>query len=136
MGGRVAEEMVLNIKTTGASNDIERATDIARKIVCEYGMSDDLGPLAYGKREEQIFLGREISQHRDYSEETARNIDKEVKGIVMSAYNTTYELVKENIDTLHAIANALLEKETLDARDIDKIMGIKPEQEEGREETE
>lgn len=135
MGGRVAEEMVLEIKTTGASNDIERATDIARKIVCEYGMSDSMGPLAYGKREEQIFLGREIAQHRDYSEETAQNIDKEVKEIVMDSYNKTYELVKENIDKLHELANALLEKETLDSGDIDKIMGIEEDQEESPEAT-
>ncbi|MFC1838898.1 ATP-dependent zinc metalloprotease FtsH [Thermodesulfobacteriota bacterium] len=134
MGGRIAEEIVLNIKTTGASNDLERVTDIARKIVCEYGMSDNLGPLTYGKKEEQIFLGREIAQHRDYSEETARNIDKEVKEIVMDSYNKTYKLVKENIDKLHEIANALLEKETLDAADIDNIMGIKPDTEGDSEE--
>ncbi len=130
MGGRVAEEMILNVKTTGASNDIERATDIARKIVCEYGMSDNLGPLTYGKKEEQIFLGREISQHRDYSEATAQSIDKEVREIIMDSYNKTYELVKENVDKLHAIANALLEKETLDSKDIDKILGIEPAPEE------
>ena len=127
MGGRVAEELVLNMKTTGASNDIERATDLARKIVCEYGMSDSLGPLTYGKKEEQIFLGREISQHRDYSEETAQRIDKEVKDIVIDAYNNTQKLIEENIDLLHKIANGLLEKETLDAKDIDEIMGIKAE---------
>ncbi len=126
MGGRVAEELVLNLKTTGASNDIERATVIARKIVCEYGMSDNLGPLTYGKKEEQIFLGREISQHRDYSEETAQRIDQEVKDIVIDAYNNTRKLIEENIDTLHKIANGLLEKETLDAKDIDAIMGIEP----------
>ena len=126
MGGRVAEEIVLKTKTTGASNDIERATEIARKIVCVYGMSDSLGPLTYGKQEEQIFLGREISQHRDYSEETAQRIDQEVKDIVIGSYKNTYKLIEENIDTLHKIANALLEKETIDARDIDEIMGIKP----------
>ncbi len=136
MGGRVAEELVLNIKTTGASNDIERATKIARKIVCVYGMSDNLGPLTYGKQEEQIFLGREISQHRDYSEETAQRIDQEVKDIVMEAYNNTYKLIEENIETLHKIANALLEKETIDAKDIDEIMGIKPEESEAQEEQE
>jgi cell division protease FtsH len=89
-------------------------------------MSDHLGPLTYGKQEEQIFLGREISQHRDYSEETAQRIDQEVKDIVMGAYNNTYKLIEENIDTLHKIANALLEKETIDTKDIDEIMGIKP----------
>lgn len=134
MGGRVAEELILHIKTTGASNDIERATDIARKIVCVYGMSDNLGPLTYGKKEEQIFLGREISQHRDYSEETAQNIDQEVKNIVMDAYNQTKDLITENIDKLHAIAKGLLEKETLDAKDIKEIMGIEPDGEEKEEE--
>jgi cell division protease FtsH len=127
MGGRIAEELVLKMKTTGASNDIERATDIARKIVCEYGMSENLGPLAYGKKEEQIFLGREISQHRDYSEMTAQRIDQEVKDIVMEAYNNTLKLIQDNIDMLHKIASALLEKETLDVKDLDEIMGIEPE---------
>ncbi|NLA74550.1 MAG: ATP-dependent metallopeptidase FtsH/Yme1/Tma family protein [Deltaproteobacteria bacterium] len=127
LGGRIAEELVLNMKTTGASNDLERATDLARKLVCEYGMSDNLGPLTYGKKEEQIFLGREISQHRDYSELTAQRIDQEVKDIVMGAYDHTRKLVQDNIDTLHKIANALLERETLDAKAIDEIMGIEPE---------
>jgi cell division protease FtsH len=127
MGGRIAEELVLKMKTTGASNDIERATDIARKIVCEYGMSDSLGPLTYGKKEEQIFLGREISQHRDYSELTAQRIDQEVKDIVMEAYSNTTKLIQDNIEVLHKIATALLEKETLDSKDIDEIMGIEPE---------
>ncbi len=136
MGGRAAEELVLNMKTTGASNDIERGTDIARKIVCEYGMSDKLGPLTYGKKEEQIFLGREISQHRDYSEETAQQIDQEVKDIVTDSYNSTRKLIEENIDMLHRIAGALLERETLDAKDIDEIMGIKSEEDESEEEKE
>lgn len=122
MGGRAAEELVLNIKTTGAGNDIERATEMARKMVCDYGMSDKLGPLSFGKKEEQIFLGREISQHRDYSEETAQMIDKEVSNIVMGSYRKTYQLIQENIEILHNLANALLEKETLEAHDIDEIM--------------
>jgi len=122
MGGRAAEELVLNTKTTGAGNDIERATEIARKMVCDYGMSDKLGPLTFGKKEEQIFLGREISQHRDYSEETARMIDQEVRDIVSKAYNKTHKLIEDNLDKLHAMANALLEKETLEGRDIDNIM--------------
>jgi cell division protease FtsH len=122
MGGRVAEEIVLNMQTTGAGNDIERASDLARKMVCDYGMSEKLGPLTFGKSEEQIFLGREISQHRDYSERTAQKIDEEVSSIVTNAYKTTYQLIKENLDTLHFMANALLEKETLDAADIDDIM--------------
>ena len=136
MGGRVAEELILNTKTTGASNDIERATDLARKIVCEYGMSENLGPLTYGKKEEQIFLGREISQHRDYSEETAQRIDKEVKDIVTDAYINARKLIEENIDMLHKIANGLLERETLDAKDIDEIMGIEPKVSEVEEDQE
>jgi cell division protease FtsH len=122
MGGRAAEEIVLNMKTTGAGNDIERATDLARKMVCDYGMSDKLGPLSFGKKEEQIFLGREISQHRDYSEETAMMIDQEVRDIVTGSYNKTRKLIEDNLATLHAMANALLEKETLEGPDIDAII--------------
>ncbi|MGD9033194.1 MAG: ATP-dependent zinc metalloprotease FtsH [Desulfobacteraceae bacterium] len=122
MGGRVAEEIVLNIQTTGAGNDIEKASDLARKMVCDFGMSDNLGPLTFGKREEQIFLGREIAQHRDYSELTAQKIDEEVRSIVTSAYEKATKLIKDNLDTLHRMANALLEKETLDSADIDRIM--------------
>jgi cell division protease FtsH len=122
MGGRAAEEIVLNIKTTGAGNDIERATELARKMVCDYGMSDKLGPLSFGKKEEQIFLGREISQHRDYSEETARKIDQEVRDIVTGSYDKTHKLIEDNLTTLHAMANALLEKETLEGSDIDAII--------------
>jgi cell division protease FtsH len=122
MGGRVAEEIVLNMQTTGAGNDIERASDLARKMVCDYGMSDKLGPLTFGKTEEQIFLGREISQHRDYSEETAQKIDEEVRHIVTTAYENAHQLITDHIDTLHAMAKALLEKETLDGGDIDRIM--------------
>ena len=122
MGGRAAEEIVLNMQTTGAGNDIERATELARKMVCDYGMSDKLGPLSFGKKEEQIFLGREISQHRDYSEETARKIDQEVMDIVTSSYNKTHKLIEENVGALNAIANALLEKETLEGQDVDAII--------------
>jgi cell division protease FtsH len=122
MGGRVAEELVLNIQTTGAGNDIEKASDLARKMVCDFGMSDNLGPLTFGKREEQIFLGREIAQHRDYSEQTAQKIDEEVRNIVTGSYGRATKLIKDNLDTLHRMATALLEKETLDAEDIDKIM--------------
>jgi len=127
MGGRAAEEIVLNMQTTGAGNDIEKASDLARKMVCDYGMNEDLGPLAFGKGEEQIFLGREISQHRDYSELTAQKIDDEVRNIVNGAYEKANKLIKDNVDTLHTMAKALLEKETLDGKAIDEIMGIKEE---------
>lgn len=127
MGGRAAEEIVLNMQTTGAGNDIEKASDLARKMVCDYGMNENLGPLAFGKGEEQIFLGREISQHRDYSELTAQKIDDEVRNIVNSAYEKASKLIKDNVDTLHTMAKALLEKETLDGKAIDEIMGIKEE---------
>jgi cell division protease FtsH len=128
MGGRAAEEIVLGIQTTGAGNDIERATTLARKMVCDFGMSESLGPLSFGKKEEQIFLGREISQHRDYSEQTAQKIDDEVLSIVTDAYRKTSGLIKANIETLHLMAKTLLEKETLDAKDIDGIMAkaVKP----------
>ncbi len=123
MGGRAAEEIVLQTQTTGAGNDIEKASDLARKMVCDYGMSDSLGPLNFGKKEEQIFLGREIAQHRDYSELTAQKIDEEVRNIVTGAYNKTSQLISDHLDTLHKMANALLEKETLDVNDLDEIMG-------------
>jgi len=124
MGGRVAEEVVLNEKTAGAGNDIERATKIARRMVCEFGMSEELGPLAFGKKEEQVFLGREIAQHRDFSEETARKIDAEVKRLVTDAYGKASELLKSNMDNLHKIAETLLEKETLNADEINEIVGV------------
>jgi cell division protease FtsH len=122
MGGRAAEEIVLNMQTTGAGNDIERASELARKMVCDYGMSEELGPLTFGKSEEQIFLGREIAQHRDYSEQTAQRIDEEVKNIVTGAYEKTRQFIQDNLDTLHKMASALLEKETLNSNDIDRIM--------------
>jgi cell division protease FtsH len=122
MGGRVAEEVTLKQQTTGASNDIERASQIARRMVCEWGMSDELGPLSFGKREEQIFLGREIAQHRDYSEQTAINIDKEVRRIVEENYRRAKDVLTEHQDLLYQVAHALLERETLDLRDIDKII--------------
>ncbi|HDI79276.1 MAG TPA: ATP-dependent metallopeptidase FtsH/Yme1/Tma family protein [Desulfobacteraceae bacterium] len=122
LGGRVAEELVLNTQTTGAGNDIERVSELARKMVCDYGMSEELGPLTFGKKEEQIFLGREIAQHRDYSERTAQRIDEEVKRIVMDAYNRAKRLLEENINALNMLAKTLLEKETLDGAEIDKIL--------------
>jgi cell division protease FtsH len=122
MGGRVAEEVVFGQITTGAGNDIERATELARKMVCEWGMSEKMGPLTFGKREEMIFLGREIAQHQDYSEQTAVEIDREVKQIVMSNYEKAKALIRERITVLHALAKALLEKEVLDASEIDTIV--------------
>src|SRR5499425_885635 len=121
MGGRLAEDIFLGKITTGASNDIERATDLARKMVCEFGMSN-LGPLTFGKKEEQIFLGREIAQHQDYSEETAINIDKEVKRLVGKGYETAKNILASNHDTLVRIALALLEREVLDANEIRMII--------------
>jgi cell division protease FtsH len=117
MGGRIAEEMFLNVMSTGAGNDIERATDMARKMVCEWGMSE-LGPLTFGKKEEQIFLGREIAQHRDYSEDTAIKIDQEVRKLVNNGYTTAKQILSDNRDTLERIARALIEREVLDANEI------------------
>lgn len=126
-GGRVAEELVLNRISTGASNDIKQATDLAHKMVRSWGMSDNLGPLSYGKNEEQIFLGREIAQHRDYSEETARRIDGEVQVLIQNAYNQSKRLLEENIDVLHKLADALLEKETVLGSELDAlILSMKP----------
>ncbi|MCU0575309.1 MAG: ATP-dependent zinc metalloprotease FtsH [Desulfobacterota bacterium] len=122
MGGRVAEELVLGGLTTGAGNDIERATDMARHMVTEWGMSN-LGPLSFGKIEQEMFLGREISKRVDYSELTAQKIDEEVKTIVMDCYAKTRSIVEGNLDTLHRIAQTLLEKEVLDGSEIDKIVG-------------
>ena len=121
MGGRIAEEMFLSQMSTGAGNDIERATELARKMVCEFGMSD-LGPLTFGKKEEQIFLGREIAQHRDYSEATAVKIDDEVRRMIGQGYNTAKSILAENNDTLVRIAVALLEREVLDANEIKLII--------------
>ncbi len=122
MGGRAAEERVLNRQTTGAGNDIERSTEIARKMVCEWGMSDTLGPLAFGKKEEQIFLGREFTQHRDYSEHTAHLIDDEIRRIVTECYEKAKEIVDREMAALHRLAMALLEKEVLDGIQIDQII--------------
>lgn len=122
MGGRAAEKLIFNELTTGAGNDIERATQLARKMVCEWGMSEKLGPLTFGKKEEEIFLGREISQHRDYSEETAMIIDDEVKKIVNKEMERANKILKDNIDALHRLSAALLEREILDGEEIDKII--------------
>jgi len=125
MGGRCAEEIFLGHITTGAGNDIERATDIARKMVCDWGMSS-LGPLAYGKKEEAIFLGREIAQHRDYSEDTAIRIDREVHGIVSAAYSNAHSVLENNREVLERIALALLDREVLDATELKLLMDNKP----------
>jgi cell division protease FtsH len=125
MGGRCAEEIFLGHITTGAGNDIERATDISRKMVCEWGMSS-LGPLAYGKKEEAIFLGREIAQHRDFSEDTAIRIDQEVHRIVTTAYNNARGILENNRETLERIALALLDREVLDAVELKLLMENKP----------
>jgi cell division protease FtsH len=122
LGGRVAEETVLHHLTTGAGNDIERATEISRKMVCEWGMSERLGPLSFGKKEEQIFLGREIAQHRDFSESTAQEIDSELRRIVNECYTRAKGIVDQHISALHGIAEGLLEKEGLDGGEIDEII--------------
>ncbi|MBP6002083.1 MAG: ATP-dependent zinc metalloprotease FtsH [Pyrinomonadaceae bacterium] len=125
MGGRIAEDVFIGSITTGASNDIEKATEIARSMVCEYGMSE-LGPLTFGKKEEQIFLGREISQHRDYSEDTAIKIDNEVRRIVDEQYKLAEKVIRENKDAMIRLAEALLEFETLDAVQIRRVVAGLP----------
>jgi cell division protease FtsH len=122
MGGRAAEELILHHLTTGAGNDIERSTEIARKMVCEWGMSDRIGPLACGQKEEQIFLGKEFGHRRDYSEETARLIDGEIRAIVTRAYESAKNIVQSHMDKLHHLATALLDKEVLDGQQIDQIL--------------
>ncbi len=122
MGGRVAEEVIFGRLSTGAGNDIERASDIARKMVCSWGMSKKMGPLAYGKKDEQIFLGKEIGHAKDYSETTAVMIDDEVKSFVMDGYNRARRILEDNLELLHHTAKLLLEKETIDGAEIDKLM--------------
>jgi cell division protease FtsH len=121
-GGRVAEELVLKSMTTGAGNDIERATELARKMVCEWGMSEKLGPMTFGKKEEQIFLGRDFTQQQDYSESTAVEIDAEVRRIIQASYERAKELLHSNLQLLHRLAEKLLEKESLDSAEIDAVM--------------
>jgi len=122
LGGRAAEDLVFNEQSSGAGSDLERATDLARKMVCDWGMSEKLGPLTLGKREEQIFLGKELAYHQNYSEKTAMEIDNEIKRIVSECYERAKTLLSENIDKLHRIAQALLERETLEEEDIDKLI--------------
>ncbi len=122
MGGRAAELLVLNHLTTGAIGDIEGATETARAMVCRYGMSDALGPLTFGKKEEMVFLGKEIATHKDYSEQTAVLIDQEVRRIIENAYNRAHELLKDNMDKLHLLANTLLEREVLDGEEMNRVL--------------
>ena len=121
-GGRVAEEIVFNRISTGASNDIKKATDLAQQMIRSWGMSETLGPLAFAKDEEHVFLGREIAQHRDYSEETARKIDSEVNRLVMRSYERAQSVLTEYIDVLHKLAEQLLEKETILGAELDEII--------------
>lgn len=121
-GGRVAEELVFGRISTGAADDIKRATKLAHKMVCAWGMSDELGPLSYAQDKEHIFLGREIAQHRDYSEETARKIDEEINDLIDRNYNRTKNVLDENIDILHKLAELLLEKETITGKELDALI--------------
>jgi cell division protease FtsH len=126
LGGRLAEELTFNSMTTGAGNDLERSTEMARKMVCEYGMSDAMGPLTFGKKEEQIFLGREIAQHQDYSEDTAIKIDNEIKRIVTDNYTRAKALIERHKDALDKIADELLVREVLDAEQVRRIVAGEP----------
>ena len=127
MGGRCAEEICLGEMTTGAGNDIERATEMARKMVCEWGMSEKMGPLTYGSKEEQVFLGRDFSSQKNFSDQTAKLIDQEVKTLVMGGYNCATELLQQNRDILENLAQALLERETLNAVEVNNIIAGKSE---------
>ena len=122
LGGRVAEALVLKEISSGASNDLQRATQLARQMICEYGMSDNIGPVTFGHRQDQVFLGRDIARDKDYSEEVAAEIDKEVRSFMEDAYAATEKLLSENIDKLHVIAKALMEKETLDEEEINQLV--------------
>jgi cell division protease FtsH len=125
MGGRVAEEKFMHHVTTGAGNDIERATDLARKMVCEWGMSE-LGPMSFGKKEEQIFLGREIAQHRDYSESTAIEIDQQVRKLVDGGYQDAKKIIAERQEAMKRIAESLLEREVLDGAEVKALIDGTP----------
>jgi len=122
MGGRAAEEVIFNSKTTGAGNDIERATELARKMVCEWGMSEKMGPVSFGKKDEQIFLGREMAVQKNYSEATAVEIDQEIRRIVEESYEKVVTMLRENIDILHELARQLIEKENLSGAEVDAII--------------
>lgn len=122
LGGRVAEALVLNEISSGASNDLQRATQLARQMICEYGMSENIGPVTFGHRQDQVFLGRDIARDKDYSEEVAAEIDKEVRSFMEDAYAATEKLLSDNIDKLHVIAKALMEKETLEEEEINQLV--------------
>ena len=122
LGGRAAEEIIFGDQTSGAGNDLERATEIARKMVCEWGMSDKVGPVTFGKREEQIFLGKDLARHKDYSEATALEIDKEIKRIVTENYKRAKTILEENVDLLHKLAEVLLEREVVDGKELDELV--------------
>jgi cell division protease FtsH len=134
MGGRVAEELVFNQLTTGAGNDLDQATNLARKMVCNWGMSEKIGPLTFGKKDEHIFLGKEMARPRDYSEQTAIDIDNEIRKIVIAAQDRARKVLSENVDKLHILANALLEKEVLTGDQINEIMEEKDQAEAVEEE--
>ena len=138
LGGRVAEAVVLEEISTGAQNDLERATELVRKMICEYGMSETLGPITFGRRQEQVFLGRDISRDRNYSEEVAFAIDKEVRKYIEEAYAKTEEMLRINLDKLHLIASALLERETLEGAELEQLLSegrIEPKEKETEPDT-
>jgi len=122
LGGRSAEELILDELTTGARNDLEVATDIAHKMVCEYGMSDKLGPRTFGKRDQEVFIGRDLLKEKNYSEETSKTIDEEVRKIIDTCHERAKTLLKENKEKLMKLSNALLEKEVLDGTEVDNII--------------
>jgi cell division protease FtsH len=126
LGGRAAEELVLQTQTTGAGNDLEMATEWARKMVCDFGMSEKMGPLTFGKKEEHIFLGRDIAQHKDFSEKTAMDIDTEIKRIVLENYDRAKDIITQKMEQIHRLAAALLEKEVLAGEEIDAVLKTSP----------
>jgi len=126
LGGRAAEELVFQQRTTGAGDDLEKATEMARKMVCEWGMSDKMGPLTFGKSEEHIFLGREMSRAKDYSEDTAILIDSEIKRIVTECAARARQMIEANLEKLHTLARALLERESLDGEEIARLLRVPP----------
>ncbi len=122
LGGRAAEEIVFGERTSGAGNDLERVTEISRRMVCEWGMSEKVGPITFGKGDEQVFLGKEISKQKDYSEVTAIEIDNEIKQIVTGNYEKAKKLLEDNIDLLHKLAELLLDKEVIDGKELDELI--------------